>query len=534
MNGDTVIDAQVVIIGSGVAGAMVAWKLAAQGVKGIVMVEAGPRISRADTVEKFKASPLLDFSAGYPNETHAPRPDWNNPARPYIEAAGPAPLKTEYLRVVGGTTWHWSGSTPRFLPADFRQRSLYGVGHDWPFAYETLEPFYAEAEVEMGVAGDDKADSGSPRSTPYPLPPVPWSYCDTYVAQKLEKLGIRFTTRPAARATRPYRDRGQCQGFGTCSPICPSGAQYAAIYHIEAAEKLGVRLLDNTRVDRIVAGDRVTALQARRPDGKVVTLRGKIFVVAANGIETPRLLLLSAGESRPAGIANSSGHVGRNFMEHPTLLWRLKMPDPVWSGRGPETIIYSNTFRDGKFRKKRPGFVLSVENRVDFYGIANSLLEKGVAAKDLPAAIRDRATREVVLYANLEQLPDAKNGITLDWGKRDTAGQPVIRHFYSLGDYERAGFAHAQGMFTRMAKALGAETLSSSGPLGIHHPMGMTRMGTDAKVSVTDGFGRCHDAPNLFIAGSALFPSGGCANPTLTIAALALRTAGEIERQLKA
>lgn len=527
------ISADVAIIGSGVAGAMIAWKLAALGVKNIVMLEAGPRVDRGKIVEAFKASPLIDFSSGYPNSAHAPRPDWNNRDKPYIDTVGPVPVKTEYIRAVGGTTWHWSGSTPRFLPADFRLKTEYGVGHDWPFGYDELEPFYAEAETEMGVAGDDAEDAGAPRSGKYPLPPVPRSYSDNYIAEKLQAMGVKFLTRPAARATEAYRGRAQCQGFGTCSPICPSGAQYAAIYHVEAAEKLGLRVIDNLRADRIVTDGAAKEIIARRPDGGEVRVAAKIFVVAANGIETPRLLLQSAGESNPAGIANSSGQVGRNFMEHPTVICTMLMKDPVWAGRGPETIIFSNTYRDGNFRSERPGWVLSAENRVSFYDVAHDMLQRGVVPPDLHGKIRDRMRRQVSLYANVEQLPDAANGITLDWSRRDAAGQPVIRHYYSFGDYEQKGFAHAREVLAKAAQTLGAEVLSVSDPMPIHHPMGMARMGGDAKTSVTDGFGRCHDHANLFIAGSALFPSASAANPTLTIAALALRTAGEIAKQLK-
>jgi choline dehydrogenase-like flavoprotein len=527
------ITAEVAIIGSGVAGAMVAWKLASLGIKNIVMVEAGPRIKRGDIVEGFKASPLTDFSAGYPNTAHAPRPDWNNKDKPYIDNIGAVAARTEYIRAVGGTTWHWSGITPRFLPADFRLKSEYGVGVDWPVGYTALEPFYTEAETEMGVAGDDGEDTGAPRSAKYPLPPVPRSYSDKHIVGKLQGMGLDFITCPAARATKPYRGRGQCQGFGTCSPICPSGAQYGAVYHVEAAEKLGVRVIGNLRADRIVAKDRATQITARRPDGAEVNITAKIFVVAANGIETPRLLLMSAGESVPAGIANSSGAVGRNFMDHPSIFCSLLLKEPVWPGRGPETIIASNTYRDGAFRRERAGWILGVGNRADFHNTTDSLLAQGVAPRDLQGRIRDQLQRQVGLSASLEQLPDAGNGITLDWGRRDTAGQPVIRHAYSYSDYERKGYAHAKAELEKAAKALDADIVWMSPLSAVSHPMGMARMGDDKKTSVTDSFGRCHDHANLFIAGSALFPSSSAANPTLTIAALAVRTAGEIARQLK-
>ncbi|MDI1227842.1 MAG: GMC family oxidoreductase [bacterium] len=526
------IDADVVIIGSGVAGAITACRLAERGVKNIVVLEAGPRIDRAATVQNFMKSPYADASSGYPNTAHAPRPDWNTEnAGSSIVMTGPVATKTEYLRVVGGTTWHWGGSTPRLHPADFALRKNYGVGHDWPFGYDTLAPYYNEAEKELGVAGDSTFDDGSPRDMPFPMPPIPLSFCDKQIAKGLPD--VKFFSRPVARASVPYRGRSQCEGFGSCMPVCPSGAQYTAADHVAQAEKLGVRVIENARVDRIVADGSVKYVEAKRPDGSTITVRGKIFVLAANGMETPRLLLMSAGESHVSGIANRSGQVGRNFMDHPTLIFRLLMPKPVWPGRGPVTIMASHDFRDGAFRKQRPGWIISTENRSGISDISRSLIAQGVEPPALDAAIRDRTSREINILASTEQLPDPQNGITLDWSKRDSAGQPVMRHYYSIGDYEQNGLDHIRRDFANYAKTLGAELGDTFGPLPIHHQMGMTRMGDDAKTSVTDHFGRCHDHANLFIAGASLFPSSSCVNPTLTIAALALRTADEIMRQLK-
>lgn len=529
MAGD-VVEADVVIIGSGVAGALAAYRLASKGVRHIVVLEAGPRINRADVVKKFQTSPAFDTMYGFPNAPWAPRPDWTDAANPYIEKAGPAFLNQEYLRVVGGATWHWGGAVPRFRPVDFRLRESYGVGVDWPLDYDTLEPFYAEADEEIGVAGAD-AD-GSPRSKPFPLPPIPSSYCDKVVAEGLKPLGITFLPRPAARASLPYRGRGQCQGFGTCSPICPTGAQYAAIYHVERAEKLGVRVFENTRVDSVHAKGPVTSVDAMRSDGTPLTVRGKIFVLAANGMETPRLLLMSANESLPNGVANSSGMVGRNFMEHPAIVCLLKMPKPVYASRGPESIVTSSTYRDGDFRRKRPSGILSIEHLARFHEIANGLILKGVEPPDLDKQIKDASFRLLELNFGIEQLPDMQNGITLNWDKRDRAGQPLMRHYYSFGDYEQAGFSFARDTFRSIAKALNAEISSLSDPIPQNHLMGTTRMGNDPRQSVTDTFGRSHDHKNLFILGSSLFPTASAANPTLTIAALSLRAADEIARQL--
>ena len=523
-------EADVVIIGSGVAGAITACKLSDLGVRNILILEAGPRIDRADTVLKFRQAPFIDSSSGFPNPDWAPRPDWNDKQNPYIEQAGPAFLNQEYVRAVGGTTWHWGGCTPRFRPVDFRLRSTYGVGMDWPLDYKEMEPFYTEAEQEIGVAGED--DDGSPRSKPFPMPPIPVGYSDKAIAEGIKSLGISFIPRPAARASIPYRGRGQCMGFGTCSPICPSGAQYGAIYHVERAEKQGVRVLDSTRVDAIRTSGKVTTVEAKKPDGTPVIVTGKIFVLAANGLETPRILLMSVSESLPKGIANSSGMVGANFMEHPEISVQMKMPKRVWPGRGPESTTASSSFRDGPFRHKRPSMILSVEHMPRIHETADKLLQNHAEPPELDEGIRDTVARLVEMNMGVEQLPDPKNGISLNWDKRDRAGQPLMRLYYSFGEYEQAGFDFARKTFDDIAKTLKAEIVTVGGPWPQYHLMGMTRMGEDPRTSVADTFGRSHDHKNLFILSSSLFPSGSAVNPTLTLAALCLRSAHEIARQL--
>lgn len=534
----THIEAEVVIIGAGVAGAITACKLACQGVKNILVLEAGPRIDRADTVLKFRRSPYIDSLSGFPNPAWAPRPDWSeadgaDAQKPYIENIGPVIAREEYLRIVGGTTWHWDGITPRFLPVDFRLQSVYGVGADWPIDYDTLEPFYSEAEYELGVAGDDAKFDGSPRSKRFPMSPIPGTYGDKVIAGRMKDAGFPFASRPAARASVPYQGRAQCMGFGTCSPICPSGAQYGAIYHVERAEKLGVKVMENTRVDRIVANGSVTSIEARKPDGTPVSVRAKIFVLSANGIETPRLLLMSAGEKHREGIANSSGAVGKNFMEHPFLACRMTLGDVVVTGRGPQVVSASTIFRDGSFRSERPGFVLTTVNRSGVHEIANDLLARGAEASVIDDEIRKHTMRDVNFIISIEQLPDPANRITVNWDRRDAAGQPALRQFYSFSGYEKKGFAHAREAFGKIAIALSAEISPIGDPAPQNHLIGTTRMGDDPKTSVTDSFGRSHDHKNLFIVSSSLFPTAGTINPTLTIAALALRTAEEIARQLK-
>jgi choline dehydrogenase-like flavoprotein len=526
--------ADVVVIGSGIAGVMCAWRLASNGLK-VIVLEAGPRVERADIVREFTKTYKFDLSAGFPNVEWAPRPDWSTPRDDYIRQTGPDIARTEYLRIVGGTTWHWTSLSIRMIPSDFRLRSTYGVGVDWPIEYDDLEPYYLAAEREMGVSGDDSEDGGSPRSAPYPLPAFPPSYSDRIIADRLARIGSRVVAKPAARNSRAYDGRPQCAGFGVCSPICPTAAQYSADVHVAKAESLGVRIIENARVDRIeaAADGQITAVHFGRPDGSSGSATGRIFVLAANGIESPRLLLASATDSFPHGIANRSDQVGRNFMDHPGIYIRMLMPEPVYVGRGPDGVVGLNDNRDGEFRRTEAAYAVGLYNRLHLHDIMNHYLSVGLQPPELDRAVRDHALRQIEIDTHLEQLPQQNNRVTIDWSDRDSAGQPRIVLNYAVGEYEKRAFASNHRLFDKFIAALGAREFERSGYFSHHHLMGTLWMGRDARMSVVDSFCRAHDHANLFVAGSAVFPTGGTANPTLTIAALALRTGDAIVRQLR-
>jgi len=528
------ISTEVLIIGSGVAGAMCAYALAQKGIK-VTILEAGPRIKRDEVVTGFKQSPYLDLSAGYPNAVWAPRPDWGQGQDRYIEKTGPDILTLEYLRVVGGTTWHWAGIAIRPHPNDFKLRNLYGVGDDWPISYQDLEPYYVQAEYEMGVAGDSSINDGSPRSKRYPLPPIPPTYVENLITKTLNTIAITFISRPSARNSLPFDNRVQCQGYNTCSPICPTGAQYSAMVHVNKAEALGVQVIENTRVDRLETdkSGHISAVHFGRPDGSKGVAEGRLIVIAANGIETPRLLLMSRNEQCPDGLANHSGVVGRYFMDHPGLRCEMILPQPVYAGRGPVSTTISFTFRDGSFRSERAAWTLSVNNRVNIQDTANNALRDGLLPPELDKTIRNRAFHEGEIDTLMETLPNRDNRITLDWSKRDSAGQPGMRIYFSYGDYEKAGFEFSREIFLKSAKALNALDTKISEPYSHHHLMGMTRMGNDPETSVVDSDCRSHEHPNLFIASSSVFPTGTTANPTLTIAALSLRLADYIKSAIQ-
>src|SRR5689334_20038023 len=329
------MDAEVIVVGAGISGALVADRLAASGVN-VLIVEAGPRVQREQAVVQFFDAAIKVPECAYPNAAYAPHPRSDNPDF-YLVQTGPDKFKSTYLRQVGGTTWHWLGTCLRLVPDDFRLATRFGRGVDWPIDYATIEPWYGAAEREIGVAGDSAADLGSSRSSPYPMPEIPQTFLDRTIGKAFEGTPYDVRSTPQGRNSVVRDDRPPCCGNNSCIPICPIQAKYDATVHIARAEKSGAKLVPEAIVHRIeVARDgRIAAVRYRHPDGSDHRITAKTFVLAAHAIEIPKLLLMSQGVGAPHGVANSSDQVGRNLMDHPVQLSWAQSKDPVFPYRGP-------------------------------------------------------------------------------------------------------------------------------------------------------------------------------------------------------
>ena len=527
-------DADVVIVGAGIAGTLIGYRLAKAGLK-VLILEAGPWVDRADAVRTYRANPIKTPDAPYPHQRYAPRPTVLDLRDGYYIQDGPATFGSTYERCVGGTTWHWQGTAMRFVPNDFLLKTLYGVGLDWPLTYEELEPWYLEAEREIGVAGED--DLGSPRSGPYPLPPIPASYLDRRIDAVLARHALRVRISPHARNSTPFQKRPPCCGSNTCVPICPVGAKYDASVHARLAQDAGARILDRAIAHQVRVDDqgRVSSIAFKRPDGSEHTALGKHFVIAAHGVETPRLLLMSRTERFPNGVANASDQVGRNLMDHPTQVSLALARDPVYPYRGPGEISGIEHMRDGAFRTHHAAFRMPIGNDGWSFGgdtlvaLANKLVDKGERGSELNSALGQTGLRQVRLASLIEQLPNPDNRVTLA-GEQDTLGLPRPRLTYAHDGYVMNGRDEARRLANLVFDGLGATQRSHIDLLfGAGHILGTYRMGTDPRTSVVDPTGRSHDHPNLFLVGSGVFPTSATANPTLTLAALALMTAAEID-----
>jgi choline dehydrogenase-like flavoprotein len=537
----TDIAADVIIVGSGVSGALVAAKLAAAGVT-VAILEAGASVERGEAVQRYWDAAIKVPECPYPPTPQAMHPI-SNDLDYWYKQAGPDKFASTYLKVVGGTTWHWLGTCLRFVPNDFRVRSLYGHGVDWPLAYSELEPWYGHAESEIGVAGDIDDELGSPRTTPYPMPQIPPTFLDRTFAEALRGSGYEVGTTPQGRNSREHADRPACCGNSSCIPVCPIQAKYDATVHVGRAVAAGAQLHEKTTATFVEVGpdNTIAAIRFKRWDGSEGRAVGRVFVLAAHAIETPRLLLNSRTEALPNGVANGSDQVGRNLMDHPTQLSWALAKDPVWPYRGPLSTSGIENLRDGAFRSERPAFRIEIGN--DGWSwptgapitTAADFAAKGLRGKALDAAIREQASRHIRMASLVEQYADPENRVTLDPDTRDIYGVPVPRIHYRLDDQVKRGFAASVAAHDDIFRRLGAtEVKHAPTAQGAGHIIGTVRMGVDARTSVVARDLRSHDHYNLFMLGSGTFPTSATANPTLTIAALALRAVGPIQSTLAA
>jgi choline dehydrogenase-like flavoprotein len=510
----------VVIVGAGIAGALIAKRLGAAGKK-VLILEAGldGQGSYAEYLERFYLAqakvpespytpPIADpggdgvQSPSNPSELAAGRPTtltltqaaWQDPAQSYLDQQGPLAFSSTYERVGGGTMRHWLGTSLRFVPNDFRTRSVYGVQEDWPIGYDDLVPWYAEAEAEIGVAAD-VADQGYhgisfPSDYQYPMPPIPSSLVDQAVAAAMPKLPpiediqLEVTNTPAGRNSIPYQGRRVCAGNTNCIPICPIQAKYdPTVTLADALQFPGVSIQYQTVASEILVGadgevSGIAYLRYSDPNGPATgsgSVTATRYVIACHAIETPKLLLMSTNGGRtPNGVANSSGHVGQHLMDHPIYLSWARAQDPVFGYRGPLSTAGIESMRDGAFRSRHAAFRIEIGNEgwnfpigdpstttLDFV-VGKNLSGLNPPAKPLfgdalTAAVNDALTRQFRLGFLMEQTPDDDCTVTLSPTYKDSLGLPRPQIHYNFSDYTKMGFVVAKKTATAIYAAMDAK-----------------------------------------------------------------------------
>jgi quinoprotein glucose dehydrogenase len=518
-----VIESDVCVIGSGISAAMVAEKLAEERAATIVVVEAGDESDRLGQRAALRRR-FLDYGES----------PWHNDHLEGYEVAG---IQSRSMQV-GGLAMHWGGVTPRFSPEDFQLRSLYEVGTDWPLSYDQLDPWYQEAEVRLGVAGEQGPPELDPRSRPFPLEPIPLSYNLLRLREWVTQAGIPMWSQPSAKNSVPYHGRPACCRNDTCTPVCPIGAKYSPDFTWDALRKAGrVQLLPRTVVRRLVkaeSGARIShATALARDGGAELELRARTFVVAGGYVWSSHLLLLS-------GLANSSGLVGKYLTGHRNVSGFVSLPLRLYPGMNGQHSLVSKKFmrvpRGERYLRHDLRVWESSAGREPRLTDAQGRLLLG---DELLADWRRRtATGTARVRAYYDVIPDRESALTLAGSPRTPWGDPLPRLDFRDAPESAAARAWSEerirALFADMAKAGGGAVLSTRSDSFQDHPAGGCRMGNDPATSVTDAWGRSHDHENLFVAGAPTCVSGGCANATLTFCALSLRTAAELGKEFPA
>jgi choline dehydrogenase-like flavoprotein len=531
------VTADVVIIGAGAVGGMLAYQLAKAGVK-VALLEAGPRIERGEAVTRFFNAAEKSPNAPYESTRYAPHPMRSDDH--YVQA-GPDTFNGMYLRGVGGTSWHWTGFAVRFRPNDFAMHTRYGVGVDWPIGYDKLVDYYETIEKEWGVAGFPEFDHGAPRRGKFPLPGIPMSYSDTQIKKAVHGLGWTVGPFIHARNSVVFDDRPPCCGSASCVPICPIGAKYDGSVHVKKAEAAGAMLSVETVVDKILVSknQQISGVSFRKSNGEAGMAVGKIYILCAHAIETPKLLLISAQETAPNGVANKSDTVGRYLLTQVDLDTRGLAKDPLYPYRGPTTTGGIIEFRDGDFRRNHAAVGTSFMNRGWQFATgpmqtARNLVGKGLKGVTLTKTLNDRTQRELAINSSVETLPNRDNRIVPDFTQRDSFGIARPKIHFKIDEYTKRGLEEVRKRHLAIVAALKCTEITTDEPSTANAIIaGTTRMGAHPADSVVDSYCRSHDHANFFIVGTGSFPTMPINAPTMTAVALGMRSLEQIIPDLR-
>jgi glucose dehydrogenase len=513
-----VLETDVCVVGAGPAGAILAAELGRRSIP-VVVLESGPRYD----VTALEAAQRRVIRGETPFPSEDPTLD-----RHAVEGDSGFRLDGKRVRGVGGSSLHWEGYAMRLREGDFALRCRYGLADDWPLTYADLEPYYARAEAELGVAG--ALDDACPRGTPFPLPAFPFSYSDGIFARACAAVGVRMQALPQARNSTEYDGRPACLSCGTCH-VCPIGAKATVdLTHLAPAEASGrVRVLERAHVLRLecTGAGHVRSALYRDATGRHMRVHARRFVLAAGAIENVRLCLLSAGREHPDGLANASGLLGAYFMSQPVVDFTARVGEHLFPYRTGISTAISRQFEDREDRAVGGSFWMEFRNRAGGTP-AEIALESGAWGLALRETVLSRFGRQAGIRVWVEHLPDRANHVRLSPKLRDGYGCPAPHVVYRVGAYERVTVARAARVARRIFAAMEGTDVRQSPLMNGGLMMGTHRMGEDPRTSVVDPDQRAHDVENLYLVGSGSFVTGGAAPPTLTLAALALRTAEAI------
>lgn len=530
-----------VIIGSGAAGGVLAKELSVAGFQVVVLEQGSYRKNEDFTHDEWGVFFQGELTS---------HPLWNDPQSfraSESEKAGPLAdgPPAFYARTVGGSSVHFSANFWRFHDVDFKERSLLGpmpgTGFaDWPLTYEELEPYYTKVDWQIGVSGA-QGPFDPPRTRPYPVPPMPVQSSGVLLEKGARALGLHPQPAPLAILSQPFNGRSPCLNCGFCLGFgCEVGAKSSTLVTmIPLAEATGnCEIRPHSTVFQIhtnAAGrvDRVAYFDA---EGIEQAQKAKAVIVAANGAETPRLLLMSESARHPDGLANGSGVVGKYLMGNGHSVTSAWFDQPLNEYKGVQVSRIIHDFYDSDpARGFYGGGAIDARSFLDqtpiFHALAGVPPDVPTWGAEYKAFLEYSFTRKMSILGSTTSVPLERNNVSLDPELKDDKGRPAIRMTYRDHEDDLSMAAFLQDRAVEIAEAAGAEKIWKQdvipGTLQAHL-LGTCRMGDDPATSVVDRFHRCHEISNLFICDGSSFVSSGRGQPTMTIQALAFRAADHI------
>jgi choline dehydrogenase-like flavoprotein len=498
------------IVGTGAGGGTLTCKLASAGFR-VVAFDAGPFWR-----------PLEDFAS---DEKEQQKLYWQDERI----TGGEDPIQlgaNNSGRGVGGSTVHFTMLTPRYRPEWFKSRSLLGYGVDWPFGWDDLEPYYEEAEDMLQVSGPLSYPWGRRRSR-YPRRAHELNAAAIVLARGCEHMGIQWSAAPIATLSSPRGPAHPCVYRGFCAIGCSTNAkQSVLVTWIPRAIECGAEIRDLSMVGRIEIDHhhRATGVHYYRQGGWRFQ-KARHIVVAGYSVETPRLLLNSACPECPDGVANSNGLVGKYLMVHANHGVYGELEDEIrWYKAPPSLALTEHWNYTDEGKDFFGGYLIASQGPLVREWSIKLALSNGLWGMDL----RQQMTR----YNHMAGLkivgevePAERNRVELA-AETDDYGLRIPRVTFSYSENDRRLIDHALNFMRQTLEAADARHVWAENDTA--HLMGGCRMGFTPDDSVTDGYGRTWDIPNLWICDGSLFPTGGGANPSLTIMAVACRIGNHI------
>lgn len=555
--------ADVVVIGSGAGGGTVTKVLTDLGIN-VTLLEAGPMLDPARDFKEHMWPYQVDhrgsgeggasyFDRGRPFgwfSAHAG--GWELEGEPYTTAKG-SRFMWFRSRILGGRTNHYGRISLRFADYDFKSFSRDGVGTDWPISYEDIAPYYDKAEAFIGVTGSKEGIRSAPDGIFQPCPP-PRAH-EVLIKKASDKLGIPCIPMRLAVITRPTNGRAACHYCGQCGRGCVTASNYSSsqVQIFPAMKSSRLNLITGAMARELITDDtgKVTAVsyidKASRSEKQI---RCRTVVVAASCCESTRLLLNSRASRHPDGLANSSGQLGRNLMDSTGLSVGGRVPALEGmqrhdsDGMGGSHLYMPWWLWDKKLDFPR-GYHIELGGGYGMPGVGsfNRVCNEheGYGESLKKAIYSDYGTR-VSFSGRGEMVPNRNTYCEIDPDVVDKWRIPVLRFHFQWTEDELKQVEHMEKTFTQLIETMGgtvnpsreapaSEKISTGGE--IIHEVGAARMGNDPSNSVLNRYCQAHDVKNLFVADAAPFVSNPDKNPTLTICALAWRTAEYLAEEMR-